>query len=342
MPDNISGTRANGKKEGPKHCGSIPRETYCSETSRPRYPTVRSRVSGALGLRFGGIHCGTMFGMVTKMPAPSARRRALIVPREHGAWGILLVPMLTGAWVGLRAGGDGAGLAAFFVAALALFWLRTPVESWMGAAPIRARSPEEFRLVRMTACALAAVAAGALGWLFAGGERWTLLWIGGAVAVCFALQFGLKRTWRDARAASQIVGAAGLTATGPAAYFVATGRLDQMAWVLWATNFLFAANQIHFVQLRIHTAQVRSRGEKVAAGRWFLTGQVGLVVLLAIAGGAGVFSWGAAAAFAPVLARGFAWFASPPAPLAVQALGKSELLQAAVFCVLLALLVSGK
>jgi hypothetical protein len=41
-----------------------------------------------------------------------------------------------------------------------------------------------------------------------------------------------------------------------------------------------------------------------------------------------------------VLARGFAWFASAPAPLVVQALGKSELVQAAVFCVLLAVLVS--
>jgi hypothetical protein len=114
-----------------------------------------------------------------------------------------------------------------------------------------------------------------------------------------------------------------------------------MAWVLWAANFLFAANQIHFVQLRIHAAQVRSRGEKVAAGRWFLAGQVGLAMLLVGACVAGALSWGAAGAFVPVLARGFAWFTSAPAPLVVQALGKSELLQAGVFCVLLAVLVSG-
>jgi hypothetical protein len=222
-----------------------------------------------------------------------------------------------------------------------LFWLRTPVESWVGAAPIRARSADEFRLVRTAACGLAGIAAVALGWLFLGGERWALLGIGAAAVVAFGLQFGLKRTWRNARAASQIVGAAGLTATGPAAYFVATGRLDRMAWVLWAANFLFAANQIHFVQLRIHAAQVRSRGEKVEAGRWFLAGQVGLAMLLVGACGAGAISWGAAGAFVPVLARGFAWFRSAPAPLVVQALGKSELLQAGVFCVLLAVLVSG-
>lgn len=31
-----------------------------------------------------------------------ARRRALVVPREHGAWGMLLVPLLTGAAVVVR------------------------------------------------------------------------------------------------------------------------------------------------------------------------------------------------------------------------------------------------
>ncbi len=30
------------------------------------------------------------------------RARALIVPREHGAWGLLLVPMVTGAGIALR------------------------------------------------------------------------------------------------------------------------------------------------------------------------------------------------------------------------------------------------
>jgi hypothetical protein len=55
---------------------------------------------------------------------------------------------------------------------------------------------------------------------------------------------------------------------------------------------------------------------------------------------AGVFPWGVAAAFVPLLVRGFAWFGRAPAPLVVHALGKSELLQAAVFCVLLAVLIS--
>lgn len=264
-----------------------------------------------------------------------ARRRALIVPREHGAWGILLVPLATGAWVGLSAGGQAAGLPPLILATLALFWLRTPVESWIGAGNVRARTAEELRLARNAAIGLGVAASGALGWLLWPGDRWSLLWIGGAAGVAFLLQAAIKRAGRGGRAAAQVVGAAGLTSTAAAAYSVATGRLDGVAGWVWAANFLFAANQIQYVQLRIHAATVKSRGEKASAGRWFLIGQVALAMGLIGGCVTGLLRWQVAAAFVPVLARGFAWFVRAPAPLAVHLLGKSELAHAVVFGALL-------
>ena len=201
--------------------------------------------------------------MVRVNDARQARRRALIVPREHGAWGMLLVPLATGAAAGWWRGGDAAGLAPLCLATLALFWLRTPVESWVGASALRARSAEELQLVKRVAALVGAVATVAVAWLFAGGERWALLWIGAAAGVAFLAQWGLKRRWRGA---AQMVGAAGLTATGAAAYYVTAGRMDEIGWAVWAANFLFAGNQIHFVQLRIHAAQAVDR---VAAGAGF-------------------------------------------------------------------------
>src|SRR5215831_16101095 len=109
-----------------------------------------------------------------------ARNRSLIIPREHGAWGILLIPLFTGACVGLLAGGPGLGLVPLIVAALLLFWLRTPLESWIGATPIRARTPGEIALVRNTVLLLVLAAGGALIWLFWGWRNRGLLWIGGA------------------------------------------------------------------------------------------------------------------------------------------------------------------
>ena len=256
------------------------------------------------------------------------------MPREHGAWGILLVPLITGASVGLFAGGAAAGLVPFLLVAMSLFWLRTPVESWVGTVPIRARTREEVQFVRGTVLLLAIVAGGALICLFWGGHNRGLIWIGCAAAIAFLIQAAVKWIWRGARTAAQMIGAAGLTSTAPAAYYVVTGRLDSTAWSLWAANLLFALNQIHFVQLRIHAARAASRRQNLASGWGFLAGQAVLMAVIGAACAASVFPWYAAAAFLPVLIRGFAWFAAGPEPLAIHALGKSELLYACVFGVL--------
>ena len=248
---------------------------------------------------------------------------------------MLLVPLITGGAVGLLAGGSAGPLAPLTIAVLALFWLRTPVESWVGAAPVKARSRREFALVRRATLALAGMATAALVWLFWGGRNPALWWIGAAAGVAFLGQAAVKQASRKYRAAAQIVGAAGLTATAPAAYYAVTGHLAGAAWVLWMANLAFAANQIQFVQLRIRAARALAMDEKLALGRGFLIAQVILVLLLAIACVEGYFAWLAALAFGPILVRGFAWFLANGRPLAIHALGKRELVYAGVFGALL-------
>jgi hypothetical protein len=267
----------------------------------------------------------------------AARRRSLLFPREHGAWGLLLVPLVTGAAVGLRSGGPITRLVPLVIAALALFWLRTPVESWLGTAPMRAQPGGELRLVRRTAVMLAVLSLLALVWLFWDGRNPDLVWIGAVAAVAFVAQALLRKAWRNARIAAQIIGAAGLTSTAPAACYVASGHWSSAAWTLWIANFAFAANQIHFVQLRIHSAPAATKADKIFAGRGFLAGQFLLVIALGLACAFRVFPWYGALAFLPLLYRGFTWFARKSVPLAVRALGWSELGYALAFGVLLAL-----
>ena len=82
------------------------------------------------------------------MPTPAAiRRRSLIVPREHGAWGILLVPLVTGALAGGFSGGAPLKIVPVALCAVACFWLRTPVESCLGTSPMHAKSRAEVHLV---------------------------------------------------------------------------------------------------------------------------------------------------------------------------------------------------
>jgi len=53
--------------------------------------------------------------------AQRARRRALIVPREHGACGLLLIPLFTGVAAGFASAHRAWPLLGFTMAALSLF-----------------------------------------------------------------------------------------------------------------------------------------------------------------------------------------------------------------------------
>jgi hypothetical protein len=263
------------------------------------------------------------------------RRRALIIPREHGAWGMLLVPLVTGAAVGVLGGGHVAPVLLLTTAVLTLFWLRTPVESWLGTSSVRVQTRQERQLVSGVILPLAAIAAVSLSVLLWQGRNRELVWLGMIAGIAFTAQNFLKRMGRATRMAAEVVGALALTSTAPAAYCVATGRLDARAWALWLLNWLFAANQIHFVWLRIRGARAAGLSEKLTTGWSFMTGQIFLSLILALAYH---FSWLPGLtmfAFIPALFRGSAWFAKRPQPIVVRRLGWTELAHAVVFGVLL-------
>jgi hypothetical protein len=280
--------------------------------------------------------------MATAMPeiraSNSSRRRLLTFPREHGAWGILLVPLATGAALGFDSSSQILPLILFTLAALALFCLRTPAEAWLATSPLRPQNDAERRVVFYSMAAYAAVAGIALSTLILWQHAYDLLVLGAIVAAIFGVQAVLKKLGRETRMSAQLIGAVGLTSTAAAAYYVATGKFGSAALVLWAVNWLFAANQIHFVQLRIHGARAVERREKLARGRNFLIGEFLTMLLLAAGWRAGFLPAFALFAFVPILLRGLLWpLSSRPTPLEVRRLGQSELAHAIAFGVLLIL-----
>jgi hypothetical protein len=200
---------------------------------------------------------------------------------------------------------------------------------------MQARTPQERRVAFIAAALLATTSAVGLIGLMWDGRNSKLLWIGAITAFVFIVQTFLRELGRGVRMASQLVGAIGLTAAAPAAYYVATGRLETQALVLWAANWLFAANQIHFVQLSIHAFRARTFREKLAQGRSFLLAETLLLVVLVVP-----FLWHrfpslVVFAFAPALYRGAKWFFQDPEALDVKKLGWSEMRQGVAFGALL-------
>jgi hypothetical protein len=266
--------------------------------------------------------------------AHNERRRALILPREHGAWGLLLVPMITGAGVAFRESNHILPILLLLTAALALFWLRTPVESLLGTSPMRAQTRDERREVAIVIAGLAAVAALTLGTLLWAGRNPGLWLLGTAAAAAFLGQSLLKKLGRRARMLSEIVGTIGLTLSAPAAYYVMSGKFGSTAWMLWVANVLFAGDQIHYVQFRIHTARVEGLRAKLSRGWSFALGQAVMTSAITIACLCGLMPTLASLAFAPLLFRGWYYFIQDPKPLVVRRLGWTELAHAIAFCAL--------
>jgi hypothetical protein len=262
------------------------------------------------------------------------RNRALIVPREHGAWGLLLVPMVTAAGVAFRQSTNVFPFVLLLTTALALFWLRTPLESLLGISAMRAETKEERSSVAFVVLYLAIVALLPASMLLWAGQN-PLLWlIGGAAGVAFVAQAVLRKMGRRTRMLSEIVGTIGLTASAPAVYYVITGKFGMTGWMLWLANLIFAGNQIHYVQIRIHSAKLVGAHAKLARAWTFALGQLAMAAALALTCWLGWMPWLVLLAFVPLLLRGFYYFVQKPAPLKVRRLGWNELAQAIVFCAL--------
>jgi hypothetical protein len=262
-----------------------------------------------------------------------SRTKALVIPREHGAWGILLVPLVTGACVGFLHGSGMAQLVQFLTAALALFWLRTPVEILLGSSTLHAHTVEEKKILWQATIITFLLAAIPLYLLLRSGQHRGLLFIGAIAGFAFAIQACVKLFGRKMRMPAQMIGAIGLTSTAAGAYYVVTGRIDLVAFSLWVANWLFACDQIHYVQLRLHSSKIAGVRNRFFRGWVFLIGQFLMLAAVACLSLTHL-PLAALIAFAPIVVRGMFWVFQKQETLDLQWLGITELLHAITFGVL--------
>ena len=266
---------------------------------------------------------------------PRPQTKQLLVPREHGSWGMWLLPLLSGAVVGFgsRQAGAPAAIFWFVVAASSAFLSYQPLEALLGASPVRARSDSEKRIaaggVLLTglAGALSASALIRLG-------RGRVLWFAGLALACFAVRFLFGRA-RGLRVPKQILGALGLSSAAAGAYYVVTEKIDATALLLWGASWLFAVGQIEYVQLRIRTATALSSAEKALAGWGVYVFHLAVLGVAIASAEAGLVPALLALAFLPTTVRLVIWIFSRPAKINFRALGFSELFHSLAFSALL-------
>ncbi|HUO59721.1 MAG TPA: YwiC-like family protein [Candidatus Acidoferrales bacterium] len=278
---------------------------------------------------------GAASRLQTQQPQTNERLKAMLVPREHGAWGLLFIPLMAAACIGKPEDRSLLDLLMLTMATLTLFWLRTPLEAYLGFGLMKARTAEEKRATLQLSLLLMPFAFFTLWILIFAHHHTGLLLIGALVGAAFAVQSVLRMFGRRMRMMAQMVGAIGLTASAAAAYAVVTGKLDARAFAIWFACWLFAGDQIHYVQLRMHTAKVQSNMECIRRARHFLLGQLIMIAAVCAATAWHLLPTLALAAFVPIVLRGVFWLTRRGKTVDVHWLGVTELLHGITFGVLL-------
>ncbi len=206
-----------------------------------------------------------------------------MLPKEHGAWAMLLIPYLLGT---ASAGWGGWDSWLLLASVLLLFSSSRPLELVLqrpvqpprihraggdldpGAAPpIHANELGARRRRAFLRLALYLGLGGISGMLLLlQFQRWGLLPIGGAAGAILAAQLPLRRRRLDRTWPSRLLSIAALSATGPAAYYVSSGVLDHRAFAVWLLSAIYSGASVFYVRL-IYRPGARQKQGASAEGR---------------------------------------------------------------------------
>ncbi|MDH3251248.1 MAG: YwiC-like family protein [Ignavibacteria bacterium] len=193
-----------------------------------------------------------------------------VIPKEHGAWAVLVVPMIVGASVSGRVTVD---LVLLLLCALLVFLGTIPLQTLLRHRFDTRQSPDRVRQARVWGT-----------WYLLGGfiAAVPLLLDGRVFLPVLAMigsgtlmgNFLLTRS-QPKTIQSDFLAVAGLCLGAPAAYYVATGVVDRTALVLWLLNVLFFGWTVFYVQMKIRAVSYRKDRlvcrEKIALSRQMLS-----------------------------------------------------------------------
>jgi hypothetical protein len=241
------------------------------------------------------------------------RPTAPAMPREHGAWGILLVPFFTAIGV---AGVVDAKVCLLLGSILAFYLART---SWLK------QNHRWTTLLLVTSALLTAP-------LLAIWQLWWLPSFGLA-----ALPLAVRKTQHGL--AMQLTSIAGLTLTAPSAWYVATGHLDRHALVLWLLNALYFVGGVFQVKMHIaaaiNRATLDTAAERLRCGARNLTYHLVALALVGLLVAAAWIPAATLAAFGLALGRALYATLTLSPQLRIKRLGWSEVVYSLLFMLIL-------
>jgi hypothetical protein len=256
--------------------------------------------------------------------------KSLSLPKEHGAWAMLYVPLVVGALV---AGEFPLRLLALTLSVSFLFIARESLLAWWRAKSRGQRLPAA-RQVMLIYLGLAGMFGAPLVLL---SKLFLLAPLG--LATLALLIFNAQQAVRreDRTISGEVMAIAGLTLAAPAAYYVARARFDTTALWLWALCALYFASSVFYVKLRVYSIARRRESERRQSRRSCALYHAFLLAGLLVLFFEGSFNLSILIAFLPVLARAFWQVANPAKKLNLRRVGVLELIYSLVFLIFITL-----
>jgi YwiC-like protein len=219
---------------------------------------------------------------------------SLLIPREHGAWAMLLLPFLSALALARKLEWE---IAPAFVAALLVFLVREPlVVLWRQAAIWKDQRPETTEAWRSLACyaPALAVAAALLFWRLPAGPLIALGLMAGALLLVstYLVVHNRRRS-----VGLQVSSAAGLSASAVLAWLSVRPQLEEAVLWLWGLQFAHSTAAVLAVHARLEARlAARAPWNLDQARRRAVVAQALLLAGAALLGTLG--KWGMAAALA--------------------------------------------
>jgi len=254
-----------------------------------------------------------------------------MLPREHGAWAMLLMPYLAGTLVG---GWGGWRSILLLVSVLLLFSASRPLD---GLLRHQSRGNVNVAAARRLVAylALGGLAAASLPLLFGLRE---LLPLGAFSGLLLSLQLVLRRRRLDRTWPARLMAISALSATAPAAYLAATGAVDGRAIALWILCFLYSGASVFYVRLVYQPAgrlgTLDARRPRAEAGRR-MAGYLSAALLVSVGlAAAGWMPPAALVSLLPTIAKAVRAWWHPTFQTSLRRVGMEELRHLALFTVL--------
>lgn len=225
----------------------------------------------------------TNIAIFTQPMRPAVSLKRILLPAEHGAWGMIAEPIVAGLAIAFSPAGPWIALFA-----AAVFMARQPLKVLFSGIAARAKWAEYHNKALQYAAVFAMIAAGAFVGIALTADSSALVPFALAAPLA-AYQFYFDITRRGRRLLPEVAGAAAISAV-IASMALAAGLGTGIAAALWATYVFRAVPSIMYVRtrLRLEKGRPASVVEPIAASFTAL----GAVGLLTAAGAASYLTLG--------------------------------------------------